>query len=192
MKHKRNLSLLEARKIVGTYMGENSYASVAQRTDTTNEDNKYGTLVEILLQLEANDWPKFQEHMKKLHPAKFYQAPAQQQVGNWERSNVVVHTKTHIGSTTPTQTTLKSVKSPAKQLSHKSPIHPLKSIRDRLKNLSPIRHEQLKQKSLVSISQSCENTDEHQSEQGKTRKHIQNALKNKIAYENQIMQIFLN
>ena len=65
VKHKRNVSFLEARKIVGTYMGENSYAYVAQRANTTNEDNKYRTLIEKLIQLEANDWSKFQEHLKK-------------------------------------------------------------------------------------------------------------------------------
>ena len=30
LKHKRNVSFLDARKIVGTYIGESSYASVAQ------------------------------------------------------------------------------------------------------------------------------------------------------------------
>ena len=59
MKHKRNVSFLEAKKIVGPYMGENSYASVAWRVDTTNQENKYRTLVEKLIQLEVNDWPKF-------------------------------------------------------------------------------------------------------------------------------------
>ena len=57
-------------------MGESSYASVARRTDRTNEDNKYRTLVEKLIQLEANDWPKFHEHPKKQHSAEFHQAPA--------------------------------------------------------------------------------------------------------------------
>ena len=46
-------------------MGESSYASVARRADRTNDDTKYRTLVEKLLKLEANDWPKFQEHLKK-------------------------------------------------------------------------------------------------------------------------------
>ena len=50
--------------IVGTCMGESSYVSVARRANTTNQDNKYGTLVEKLIQLEATDWPKFQEHLK--------------------------------------------------------------------------------------------------------------------------------
>ena len=69
VKHKRNVSFPESKKIVGTYMGENSYASVAQRADTTNQDNKYRTLVEKLIQLEANDWllknyiqPNFTKH----------------------------------------------------------------------------------------------------------------------------------
>ena len=56
-------------------MGENSYASIARKMDTTNQDNKYRRLVEKLIQLEANDWPKFRKHLKKLHPAEFYQAP---------------------------------------------------------------------------------------------------------------------
>ena len=110
VKHKRNVSFLEARRIVGSYMGESCYASVARKADRTYDDSKYRTLVEKLLKLEANDWPKFQEHLKKLHSDEFYQAPAQQQVANGERSNVVVQTKTHVGSITPTQTTPKSAK----------------------------------------------------------------------------------
>ena len=139
VKNMRNVSFLEARRIVRSYMGESSYASVAQRADRTNEDNKYRTLVEKLIQLEANDRPNFQELLKKLHSVEFYQAPAQQRVGNGEGSKVVVQTKTHIGSTTPTQTIPKSAKSPTKQPLHKSLIHPPKSIKDKLKNLSPIR-----------------------------------------------------
>ena len=48
VKHKRNFSFLEARRIVGSYMGESSYTSVAQRVDRTNDDYKYRTLVEKL------------------------------------------------------------------------------------------------------------------------------------------------
>ena len=118
IKHKRNVPFLEARRIVGGYMGESSYTSVARRVDRTNDDYKYRTLVKKLIKLEANDWPKFQERLKKLHSAEFYRAPAQQQVANGERSNVVVQTKTHVGSITPTQTTPKSAKSPSKQQLH--------------------------------------------------------------------------
>ena len=71
VKHKRNVSFLEARRIVGSYMGESSYASVARRADRTNDDIKYRTLVEKLIKLEANDWPKFEEHLKKLHSVEF-------------------------------------------------------------------------------------------------------------------------
>ena len=53
-------------------------------------------------------------------------------------------------------TTLKSAKSPVRQPLHKSPIHPPKSIKDRLKNFSPIKPKQLKQKSQVPISQAGE------------------------------------
>ena len=128
-------------RIVGSYMVESSYASIAQRADRTNDDTKYRTLVEKLLKREAKDWPKFQEHLKKPHSVEFYQAPAQQQVANGERSNVVVQTKTPVGSITPTLTTPKSAKSPSKQALHKSTIRPPKSIKGRLKNLFPIRPE---------------------------------------------------
>ena len=125
MKHKRNVSFLEARKIVGNYMEENSYASVAWGEDTPNQDNKYRALMEKLIQLELNNWPKFQEHLKKLHSAKFDQVPTQQ-IKNKEKPNEVVQVKTHIGSTTPTQITpLKSAKSSLTK--YKSPIHSQKS-----------------------------------------------------------------
>ena len=96
-------------------MGESSYTSAARRADRTN-DNKYKTLVEKLILLEANDWPVSGPPEKKtnkqktalLHLVEFYQVSAQQQVGNGERSNVVVLTKTHVGSITPRTT--KSVK----------------------------------------------------------------------------------
>ena len=120
-----------------------------RRVDRTNADYKYRTLVEKLIKLEANDWPKFQKHLKKLHSVEFYQAPARQQVANDERSNVV----THVGSIIPTWTTPKSAKSPSKQPLNKSLIRPPKSIKERLKNLSPIRPEQLEQKSQLPLSQ---------------------------------------
>ena len=173
VKHKRNVSFLEAWRIVGSYMEESSYATVARRADRTNDDTKNRTFVEKLLKLEANDWPKFQEHLKKLHSDEFYQELAQQQVANGERSNVVVQTKTHVGSITPIRNTPKSAKSPSKQPLHKSPIRPPKSIKDRLKNLSPKRPERLKQKSQVPISQTTKiqiNTKVNKERQGNTFK----------------------
>ena len=71
MKHKRNVPFLEVSKIVKTYMGESSYASVARRANTTNQGNKYRMILEKLIQLEANDWPKFSEHLKKLYSSEF-------------------------------------------------------------------------------------------------------------------------
>ena len=49
VKHKKNVSFLEAKKIFGTYNGEKSYASVARRVDTINQDNKYRAHVEKLI-----------------------------------------------------------------------------------------------------------------------------------------------
>ena len=80
--------------------------------------------MEKLIKLEANDRPKSQEHLKKLHSAEFYQSSAQQEFGNRERSSVVVQTKTYVGSTISTQTTSTSAKSLTKQPFHKSPIRP--------------------------------------------------------------------
>ena len=51
VKYKRNVSFLEARKIAGSHMRENTYASIAWRVDPINQDNKYGALVEKLIQL---------------------------------------------------------------------------------------------------------------------------------------------
>ena len=70
VKHKRNVSFLEARKIVDTYMGENSHTSVAWRVDTINQDNRCRILVDKLIQLEPNDWLKFREQLKNLHSAE--------------------------------------------------------------------------------------------------------------------------
>ena len=55
-------------------MGENTFSSVTRRVDRNNQDNKYRTLVEQLIKLESNEWPKFQEYMKKLHSFEFQKA----------------------------------------------------------------------------------------------------------------------
>ena len=47
--------MLAARHDDDEDMRENSYASVAQRADTTNLDNKYRSLVKKFIYLEAND-----------------------------------------------------------------------------------------------------------------------------------------
>ena len=60
VKHKRNVSFLEARKIVGTHMSENSYASVARRADTINQENRYRALEEKLIQLKNLHSPELQ------------------------------------------------------------------------------------------------------------------------------------
>ena len=114
-----------------------------RRVVTTNQDNKNITPMKKLFISKANDWLKFQEYLKKLYSAEFYQTPAQQRLWKGERSDVVDQTLTHVGPTTTTRTTLYRAKSPTKQPLHKSPIRPPKSIKIRHKNLSPIKPEQL-------------------------------------------------
>ena len=40
VKHKRNVTFLEAKKIVGSYMGENTYASITWRVDPIKQSNQ--------------------------------------------------------------------------------------------------------------------------------------------------------
>ena len=67
VKHKRNVSSLKARKIIGSTWEKTArpllHRGQIQPIKTTN--------IEHLTQLEANDWPKFQEHQKKLYSAEF-------------------------------------------------------------------------------------------------------------------------
>ena len=107
---KSNMSFQEARKIVGTYMGENSYASVARRADTTNQD-KYRILGEIN--------PVGSECFRSAWKTTLGRIlPSTSSATDSERSYVVVQTKTHVGSTTPTRTIPKSAKSSTKQPLH--------------------------------------------------------------------------
>ena len=68
VKHKKNISFAEARKIVGSYMEESTYASVVRKKyhiRQSNQEGKYIALMERLIQLEPKDWPKFQAQLKK-------------------------------------------------------------------------------------------------------------------------------
>ena len=56
-------------------MVENSYATVAQISDTVNQNNRYIALVKKLIQLEPNDWPKLHEQLKNLHLAELQTQP---------------------------------------------------------------------------------------------------------------------
>ena len=60
--------------------GENSYASVARKANATKQDNKQNTRGKID-PVGSQRLAKFQEHLKKLHSAEFYQAPAQNGLG---------------------------------------------------------------------------------------------------------------
>ena len=68
IKYKRNI-FPEARKIVESYMKENTYANVAQRASSKGNNNNqaddYKYFIEKLMQLGPNNWPKFQEQPKK-------------------------------------------------------------------------------------------------------------------------------
>ena len=48
-------------------MGDNPIVSIERRVDLikqSNQENKYSNLVGKLIQLEPNNWPEFQEHLK--------------------------------------------------------------------------------------------------------------------------------
>ena len=62
MNYRSNITFLETRKIVESYMKDNSYANVPQSANPINQIRI--TLIEILVQLELNDWPNFQEEIK--------------------------------------------------------------------------------------------------------------------------------
>ena len=64
VKHKGNVTFLQARKILEPYMGENTKTSVALRADSINQNNKYRILAEKQILLEPNDGLKFLDHLK--------------------------------------------------------------------------------------------------------------------------------
>ena len=127
VKCKRNVSFLEAREIVGTYMDENSYNSIACRANTINQDNKYRALEAKLIQLELKDWLKFQEQLKNLHLAELQTQPRPAST-NKEKASETTKVKSptiqQTNHTVQTQTTPPKRKSQTKLNSHRSPIQP--------------------------------------------------------------------
>ena len=74
-KYKQNVTFLTQE-----YMGENTYTSVGQMVNPirgSNQVDKYRALFKKIIQLEPNDWLKFQEKLKNLHLSKIYQTEAQ-------------------------------------------------------------------------------------------------------------------
>ena len=70
----------EVRKIVQFRMKRNTYATVAGRANpisNSNQQDNYRALDDKLIELELNDWTKFQEQLKKLHSSKIHQTEAQ-------------------------------------------------------------------------------------------------------------------
>ena len=65
VKSRRNITFLEARNLVESYMKFYTYANVVQRaspnSNNNNQRDEYRALVEKLMKQGSNDWPKFQE-----------------------------------------------------------------------------------------------------------------------------------
>lgn len=66
LKHTKNISFLEARKIIEASRKEKTYSQVVKTTtnDTQQQENKYKELLQKLLQLGPEDWPRFIEEIK--------------------------------------------------------------------------------------------------------------------------------
>ena len=82
VKHKRNVSFLETKKIVGSYMSKTSYAPVTRSAVTSNHDDKYRTLINKPINLDPSEWLKFLaelkiEHTKKIQQTSRLEVPAQ-------------------------------------------------------------------------------------------------------------------
>ena len=60
-------------------MKVNAYANVAQKASQFSSNNNQidKALIEKLVQLQPNNWPKFQAKLKKLHSAETCQAETQ-------------------------------------------------------------------------------------------------------------------
>ena len=73
-KYKRNISFRDARKIVESYMGTQSYASISRKTNRiqqtdSKQENEYIELIEKLVRLSASEWLNFQEQQRKSYLA---------------------------------------------------------------------------------------------------------------------------
>ena len=108
IKHKKNIRFWDARKIVGSYMGESTNTPVARSVDPITQSNqvsKFWSLVEKLIQLERKDWPKFQEQLKNLHSAELQILP-RGICTNKDKPNDTIKGKKQTNSTAQIQTTL--------------------------------------------------------------------------------------
>ena len=57
VKYRRNITFLEARKIVESYLKVNTYANIAQKAICYNNQlDKYRVLIKKLVQLGPNNW----------------------------------------------------------------------------------------------------------------------------------------
>ena len=64
-------SFVEARKIVESYVKDNTYANIAQRakpiSNNYNQPDKEKAIIKFNVQLGPNDCPHFQELLKKFY-----------------------------------------------------------------------------------------------------------------------------
>ena len=146
VKHQKGISFPEARKIVESYMGTRSYASVTQRInkinppEKKNQENKYLELINKLLSLSASEWPSFQEQLKNAY------REAQEETKSESQSK----------QTEPGFEPNSSV-SRQKAKPHRSPIHPPRPLEDASEDSAPTS-EMSKGKKEIRDDQSTQNS----------------------------------
>ena len=71
IKHTKNIPFPKGRKIVESYVGTKTDATVAQKVNQPPQDStsidKYQKLIVKFINLKANKWLTFQENLKRMH-----------------------------------------------------------------------------------------------------------------------------
>ena len=139
-----------------SYLGENSVAWRVNPIRNNNQPKNVIVLAEKLIQLEPNDWPKFQEQLKILHSAKIHQIELKEKKKKERKKcNKIIKEKICTKATAQTQTTpLKYTKAPTKQRSHKFLIHPPQNHQRQAKKLVSQNQSNKNQVSLISLEKS--------------------------------------
>ena len=77
VKHTKNIPFPEARKIVESYMGTRTYANTAQKQIkkpwTSCQSISIKKLIEKIINLNINEWPTFQENIKRMYSTEIKQ-----------------------------------------------------------------------------------------------------------------------
>ena len=131
VKHKKNINFAEARKIVGSCMGENSYTSVVWKVGPirqSSQNSKYKVLVEKLTLLEPKHLPKFKKRLKNIHLTELQTQP--RPVGaNKKKANETTKVKLQTNSLL-NHKLLQKTKNHEQNNSYRLPIQPLTSTLD--------------------------------------------------------------